>query len=117
MYWCWKNTSALRPEDVEIYGEVLGFGMSADAFHITGPAENGEGGAAAMRNALRDAELNPEDLGYLNAQRYVNAVGRCRRNKGVKTVFGDDTKLMVSSTQIHDWALTGAAGSVEAIYA
>ena len=51
-----------KARGVEIYGEVLGFGMSADAFHITGPAENGEGGAAAMRNALRDAELNPEEL-------------------------------------------------------
>ena len=105
-----------KARGVEIYGEVLGFGMSADAFHITGPAENGEGGAAAMRNALRDAELNPEDLGYLNAHGTSTPLGDVAETKGVKTVFGDDTKLMVSSTKSMIGHLLGAAGSVEAIF-
>ena len=90
--------------------------MSADAFHITGPAENGEGGAAAMRNALRDAELNPEELGYLNAHGTSTPLGDVAETKGVKTVFGDDTKLMVSSTKSMIGHLLGAAGSVEAIF-
>lgn len=105
-----------KARGVEIYGEVLGFGMSADAFHITGPAENGEGGAAAMRNALRDAELNPEELGYLNAHGTSTPLGDVAETKGVKTVFGDDTKLMVSSTKSMIGHLLGAAGSVEAIF-
>ena len=100
----------------QIYGEVLGFGMSADAFHITGPAENGEGGATAMRNALRDAELNPDQLGYLNAHGTSTPLGDVAETKGVKSVFGDDTQLMVSSTKSMIGHLLGAAGSVEAIF-
>ena len=100
----------------QIYGEVLGFGMSADAFHITGPAENGEGGATAMRNALKDAELNPDQLGYLNAHGTSTPLGDVAETKGVKSVFGDDTQLMVSSTKSMIGHLLGAAGSVEAIF-
>ena len=104
-----------KARGAQIYGEVLGFGMSADAFHITGPAENGEGGAAAMRNALKDAELNPDQLGYLNAHGTSTPLGDLAETKGVKSVFGDDTQLMVSSTKSMIGHLLGAAGSVEAI--
>ncbi len=99
-----------------IYAEVLGFGMSADAFHITGPAENGEGGAAAMQNALNDAGLNPEDLGYLNAHGTSTPLGDVAETKGVKAIFGDKTSLMVSSTKSMIGHLLGAAGAVEAIF-
>lgn len=99
-----------------IYAEVLGFGMSADAFHITGPAENGEGGAAAMRNALKDGSLNPEDVGYLNAHGTSTPLGDVAETKGVKSVFGDDTRLAISSTKSMIGHLLGAAGSVEAIF-
>lgn len=105
-----------KSRGAQIYGEVLGFGMSADAFHITGPAENGEGGATAMRNALKDAELNPDELGYLNAHGTSTPLGDVAETKGVKSVFGDDTKLMVSSTKSMIGHLLGAAGSVEAIF-
>ena len=105
-----------KARGAHIYGEVLGFGMSADAFHITGPAENGEGGAAAMRNALKDAELNPDQLGYLNAHGTSTPLGDLAETKGVKSVFGDDTRLMVSSTKSMIGHLLGAAGSVEAIF-
>jgi 3-oxoacyl-[acyl-carrier-protein] synthase II len=105
-----------KARGAQIYGEVLGFGMSADAFHITGPAENGEGGAAAMRNALKDAELNPDQLGYLNAHGTSTPLGDVAETKGVKSVFGDDTQLMVSSTKSMIGHLLGAAGSVEAIF-
>ena len=105
-----------KARGAHIYGEVLGFGMSADAFHITGPAENGEGGARAMRNALKDAELNPDQLGYLNAHGTSTPLGDLAETKGVKSVFGDDTQLMVSSTKSMIGHLLGAAGSVEAIF-
>ena len=105
-----------KARGAQIYGEVLGFGMSADAFHITGPAENGEGGAAAMRNALNDAGLNPEDVGYLNAHGTSTPLGDVAETKGVKSIFGDDTKLMVSSTKSMIGHLLGAAGAVEAIF-
>ncbi len=105
-----------KARGAQIYGEVLGFGMSADAFHITGPAENGEGGATAMRNALRDAELNPDELGYLNAHGTSTPLGDVAETKGVKSVFGDETKLMVSSTKSMIGHLLGAAGAVEAIF-
>ena len=105
-----------KSRGAQIYGEVLGFGMSADAFHITGPAENGEGGATAMRNALKDAELNPDELGYLNAHGTSTPLGDVAETKGVKSVFGDGTKLMVSSTKSMIGHLLGAAGSVEAIF-
>ena len=64
--------------------------MSGDAFHITGPAENGEGGAAAMKNALNDASLNPDDVGYLNAHGTSTPLGDVAETKGVKSVFGED---------------------------
>ena len=67
--------------------------MSADAFHITGPAESGEGGAAAMKNALNDAQLNPDQIGYLNAHGTSTPLGDIAETKGVKQVFGADTDL------------------------
>ena len=99
-----------------IYAEVSGFGMSADAYHITGPAESGEGGAAAMQNALNDAKLNPRDLGYLNAHGTSTPLGDVAETEGIKTVFGADTSLCVSSTKSMIGHLLGAAGSVEAIF-
>ena len=88
--------------------------MSADAFHITGPAESGEGGAA-MKNALNDAQLNPDQIGYLNAHGTSTPLGDIAETKGVKQVFGADTDLRISSTKSMIGHLLGAAGSVEAI--
>ncbi len=105
-----------RARDANIYAEVVGFGMSADAFHITGPAEQGEGGAASMRNALSDAQLNPEDVGYLNAHGTSTPLGDVAETRGVKSVFGNDTNIAISSTKSMIGHLLGAAGSVEAIF-
>ena len=104
-----------RARGAHIHAELVGFGMSGDAFHITGPAENGEGGAAAMRNALQDAELNPQDLGYLNAHGTSTPLGDVAETRGVKSIFGEDTTLAISSTKSMIGHLLGAAGSVEAI--
>ena len=105
-----------KQRGAHIYAEVAGFGMSADAFHITGPAENGEGGAAAMVNAIKDAQLNVDEIGYLNAHGTSTPLGDVAETKGVKSVFGDDTKIAVSSTKSMIGHLLGAAGSVEAIF-
>ena len=105
-----------KARGAQIYAELTGFGMSADAFHITGPAESGEGGAAAMQNAMNDAQLNPQDLGYLNAHGTSTPLGDVAETEGVKSVFGADTELCVSSTKSMIGHLLGAAGSVEAIF-
>ena len=105
-----------KARGAKIYAEVTGFGMSADAYHITGPAESGEGGAAAMQNALNDAQLNPQDLGYLNAHGTSTPLGDVAETQGIKSVFGHDTSLCVSSTKSMIGHLLGAAGSVEAIF-
>ena len=88
-----------KARGAKIYAEVTGFGMSADAYHITGPAESGEGGAAAMLNALNDAQLNPQDVGYLNAHGTSTPLGDVAETQGIKSVFGADTSLCVSSTK------------------
>ncbi len=100
----------------KIYGEVLGFGMSADAYHITSPAEDGAGGIACMRNALQDAGLNPEDIDYVNAHGTSTPLGDIAETKMLKQVFGQDTKVAISSTKSMTGHLLGAAGSVEAIF-
>ena len=105
-----------KARGAKIYAEVTGFGMSADAYHITGPAESGDGGAAAMQNALNDAQLNPQDLGYLNAHGTSTPLGDVAETQGIKLVFGNDTSLCVSSTKSMIGHLLGAAGSVEAIF-
>ena len=104
-----------KKRGAKVYAELTGFGMSADAFHITGPAESGEGGAAAMKNALSDARLNPDQIGYLNAHGTSTPLGDIAETKGVKQVFGADTDLCISSTKSMIGHLLGAAGSVEAI--
>jgi len=105
-----------KARGAKIYAELTGFGMSGDAHHITGPAESGEGGAAAMRNALADAQLNPSDVGYLNAHGTSTPLGDVAETLGIKSVFGADTNICVSSTKSMIGHLLGAAGSVEAIF-
>ncbi|MCZ6856013.1 MAG: beta-ketoacyl-ACP synthase II [Gammaproteobacteria bacterium] len=105
-----------KARDARIYCEVSGFGMSGDAFHITSPTEEGVGGAASMANALEDAGMNAEDVDYINAHGTSTPLGDVSETKGIKQIFGADTKVAISSTKSMIGHLLGAAGSVEAIF-
>jgi 3-oxoacyl-[acyl-carrier-protein] synthase II len=105
-----------RGRGAHIYAEVAGFGMSGDAHHITSPTEEGLGGVASMLNALQDAGLAPDEIGYINAHGTSTPLGDLSETRGIKRVFGADTRIPVSSSKSMIGHLLGAAGAVEAIF-
>lgn len=106
-----------RARGADILAELRGFGMSADAHHITGPPDDGGGAIASMQNALNDARMGPDDVQYINAHGTSTPLGDIAETKAIKAVFGTDTKVSISSTKSMFGHLLGAAGSVEAIIA
>lgn len=105
-----------KARGAKIYAEVAGFGMSSDAYHMTSPPENGEGAALAMENALKDAGIEASEVGYINAHGTSTNAGDLAEAQAVKSVFGEDSNVLVSSTKSMTGHLLGAAGAVESIF-
>ncbi len=100
-----------------IYAELGGFGMSDDAFHMTSPPEDGSGAALSMKNAIKDAGINPADVDYINAHGTSTAAGDLAESRAIERVMGDaSANVAVSSTKSMIGHLLGAAGAVEAVF-
>lgn len=106
-----------KARGAKIYAELSGYGMSSDAYHMTMPAKNGDGAYRCMRNALNDAQINPEDVSYINAHGTSTPAGDVAETQAVKTLLGDTAyKIPMSSTKSMTGHMLGAAGGAEAVF-
>ena len=104
-----------RNRDAKIYAEVIGYGMSADAYHMTLPSENGEGATRCMDLAIKDAKIKPKDIQYINAHGTSTPAGDVIEATAIQNLFPDNSNLVINSTKSMIGHLLGAAGGVEAI--
>ena len=105
-----------KARGAKIYAELIGYGSTTDAYHITSPSPDGEGGANAMKRALKNANIKPEEVDYINAHGTSTHLNDATETKAIKTAFGEHAKkLMVSSTKGNTGRLLGGAGVLEAI--
>lgn len=113
-----ESLDSARARGAEILAEVVGYGMSGDAYHMTAPSPGGEGGARCMQAALARAGMSPEDIDYVNAHGTSTPAGDVAETQGIRSVFGAHAdKIMVSSSKSMTGHLLGAAGGIEAAFA
>jgi 3-oxoacyl-[acyl-carrier-protein] synthase II len=112
-----EEYESAKARGAKIYAEVVGYGMTGDAYHLTAPAPGGEGGARSMKMALRNAGITPEQVDYINAHGTSTPIGDMYETMAIKSIFGDHAKkMLVSSTKSMTGHLLGAAGGIEAVY-
>jgi 3-oxoacyl-[acyl-carrier-protein] synthase II len=106
-----------KARGAKIYAEVTGYGMSGDAYHMTAPPEDGDGARRSMRNAMKNAKVNPDEVHYMNAHGTSTQLGDLAETRGIKNTFGDHAKKMVvNSTKSMTGHLLGGAGGLESVF-